>query len=413
MVNEKHYPYHRLFVFSLLLVSLLTACTQGFQANIPTDVGMGEIPTSGGFDPGLELSNDYLICPIVPETPITIPPPPYDEDIGDCALRGKSADIETWLTVLEQIALDCQVNRVTNWVAVLTTRDHLDNQIDELKGAEIAPIQVDKYEEDETSSYPVESAAEQSGQVTTGKAPCDPYQTQEPAESYSGGETGEPHNYYTVMLKNIGENVVKFCIMIDELIQPLWQACDEINFYQDCQEPDPERYHSIVEVKMDNAQTNYDRSGNFYNQSLVIAGWEDFRTSFDESSLDCPPIQAFSSDSKFTFYMNTFCRKGPNTQYEKVATFLEGQDVQIKGRNKDEPRWWWVVIPESDDHCWVSDATGSASGELEDLELIQPPPLIIPPSDQTLECSADLGKADCEAAGGHWMGDVLTPYCDC
>jgi hypothetical protein len=100
-----------------------------------------------------------------------------------------------------------------------------------------------------------------------------------------------------------------------------------------------------------------------------------------------------------------FCRRGPSSEYEKVATFLEGQEVQIDGKNQSEPRWWWVSIPDSSEHCWVSDSTGSATGFLEDLDIVAAPAKI---------CSRDLGENACLATGGTLKGkDTPTPYCDC
>jgi hypothetical protein len=377
-----------IFVFSLLL----TACTQTLQANIPTDVV--EIRTPSGFDQGMELTTEYLICPIVPETTITMPPPPYDEDVGDCALIGKSQEIEIWLTALEQIALSCQSNLDTNWATTLTVRDRLANKVNELEQGESKLAQ-----EEDATNQPIQDVFQ---------ADCLDYPTSSDNFSTSGSFIISTVNY-TDMLMDLTENVEKYCKMINELVMPLWLACDEINYYQEnCSTADFMSYHHIIESQMEVAQTNYEDINYIFTNNIQLNGWEAFRNEFSESSIDCPLNQAIATPPSFTFYMNTFCRKGPTTQYEKVATFLEGQDVQIEGRNQDEPRWWWVLIPETSDHCWVSDATGSATGEIEDLEFIQPPLLIIKPT-----CSNDLDQEACEAAGGFWQKDFPTPHCDC
>jgi Zn-dependent metalloprotease len=77
----------------------------------------------------------------------------------------------------------------------------------------------------------------------------------------------------------------------------------------------------------------------------------------------------------FTLSKNAFCRKGPSTVYDDVTDFLQGQSVQIDGRNQDKPRWWWVLIPGSSEHCWVSDSAGSASGPLDGVKVVSAPPL--------------------------------------
>jgi nitrous oxidase accessory protein NosD len=81
----------------------------------------------------------------------------------------------------------------------------------------------------------------------------------------------------------------------------------------------------------------------------------------------------------FTLSQNTNCREGTDFAYKVVVILLQGEAVQIDGRNSIEPRWWWVRIRDSNKHCWVSDSTGSASGSLESQPVIEAPPLV--PSD--------------------------------
>lgn len=80
----------------------------------------------------------------------------------------------------------------------------------------------------------------------------------------------------------------------------------------------------------------------------------------------------------FTFTTNANCREGPGTVYEVDDSFLQGQSVQIDGRNQDQPRWWWV-LKSSGSHCWVSDSTGTASGPTENAKVVTapPPPIVI------------------------------------
>ncbi len=66
-----------------------------------------------------------------------------------------------------------------------------------------------------------------------------------------------------------------------------------------------------------------------------------------------------------TFTENAFCRKGPGTAYEDVITFNKGQQAQIDGQNDFSPRWYWVRIPNSTDHCWVSYIAGQPSGPID------------------------------------------------
>ncbi|MCJ7435772.1 MAG: hypothetical protein MUO77_20010, partial [Anaerolineales bacterium] len=80
------------------------------------------------------------------------------------------------------------------------------------------------------------------------------------------------------------------------------------------------------------------------------------------------PIAPPPSIPTFTFTTNANCREGPSTVYEVDDSFLQGQNVQIDGRNQDQPRWWWVLKP-SGSHCWISDSTGTASGPTENAKV--------------------------------------------
>lgn len=305
-----------------------------------------EFPTPNSLMAQPRPPMDSLICPTIPSTDVVIPPAPYDEAVGDCALVGHSADIEVWLTQLEQIAENCHANRQANWAATNEARDDLDLQID---GLAVGPEKI-------TS--------------------CPTYGSVESSEPIPGLPPST--HYYTLWLRTIGENVEEYCAMVDELIKPLWLACDEINFYQGCQATNPDQYHAIVDAKMSAAQINYDYTDFFYTNTLQVSGWGNFRLYYNEASIDCPRAEPATSTATFTFSKNAFCRKGPSVAYEDVAAFPQHQSVQIDGRNQDEPRWWWVLIPGTSAHCWVSDSTGSAAGPFEGASIVAPPPLPTP-----------------------------------
>jgi hypothetical protein len=402
---------NRLPALALALAVVLTSC-QPLEQPTVHPVGI-ERPTlsslNAGIVPETAPPTNHLACPSIPNTAVLLPPAPYDEEVGDCALRGRSAEIEAWLTELEQIAGDCHAMHEANWADALAARQNLDSQIDQLViGATETPTPTptpmphpDTIDLPDISMEPI----------------CPSYGYS--ASSFPSEPYPSPGYRYTAALRTISENVGKYCTMIDELIKPLWQACDEINYYQDCQAPDPEQYHLIVERQMNTAQSDYDYADWFYNNTLQIYGWGNFRTSFNEASIDCPLAQAPVLGATFTFSKNAFCREGPSTAYKNVTAFVQQQSVQIEGRNQDEPRWWWVLIPGSSGHCWVSDSTGSATGLFEGMSIVTAPPL--PPSPtptRALACTRDLPEKRCKAAGGTWRRDpkILTAvvyFCDC
>ena len=376
-MNKSDSPSPRLLIILLFLTLLLSSCEQ-----------LG-----------------YLVYPIIPSTNLFIPPAPYDEVVGDCALVGKSEEIETWLTELEGIAESCRANLEPNWEATLAARAFLDSKVGNLKKV---------YDIPPSEFWNAILIAPTAGDS------CGSYNSEVEDIAFNT-DTPLPTHYYTSWLKKISQDVIKYCTMVDEIVKPLWRACDEINFYQDCQAPDPEQYHSIIEMGMTKAQINFATTEVFYENTLLVPSWDNFRLEFDDSSLDCVPDQQALGPT-FILSNNAFCRLGPSVKYEKVATFLKQQSVQIDGRNQNNPRWWWVLIPVSGNHCWVSDSTGSVVGLVDNLEIIAAPLLVINPENDNPEnvqpeantCSKDLGARACTAAGGTWTQSSAGPYyCDC
>lgn len=95
------------------------------------------------------------------------------------------------------------------------------------------------------------------------------------------------------------------------------------------------------------------------------------------------------------FGQGAFCRKGPGTAYSDVYSFSEGDQTRIDGRNQDLPRWWWVPIPGTEQHCWVSDSTGTASGPVNALRVIYfapPTPTATPKSNKPGNTGIDFDK---------------------
>ncbi len=264
MKNGLNLPSYRLIAFLLLLPLLLSSCEQ-----------LG-----------------YIICPVIPYSEILIPQGPYDEEVGDCALVGKSEEIEIWLTELESIAESCHANRETNWADTLVVRDNLDSKIDMLNEV--------------TRPKPADSEID--GNSHNAQPGCPFYDGSEPIDPSSNNNSPLTH-YYTNQLMGIEANVENYCTMIDELVKPLWRACDMINFYQECQAPNPEQYHSFVELQMNAAQINYDYTDFFYTNTLQIYGWDAFMSNYNESFINCTPAQPLATNHTFSFSMNAFSSK--------------------------------------------------------------------------------------------------------
>jgi uncharacterized protein YraI len=74
-----------------------------------------------------------------------------------------------------------------------------------------------------------------------------------------------------------------------------------------------------------------------------------------------------------TLKQNANCRYGPGIVYGLVTSLQEGQEVLIEGRNADSS-WWWILLPQSTTHCWLSDTTVEVSGSVAGIPIIAAPP---------------------------------------
>jgi hypothetical protein len=110
-----------------------------------------------------------------------------------------------------------------------------------------------------------------------------------------------------------------------------------------------------------------------------------------------------------TFTKNAFCRTGASSYFPDKWSFTKGQQAQIDGRNETDPRWWWVQVPDSQDHCWVSYITGKTSGLADavpvQVSLPTPEPTIVPKPKQPTPvpvCSQYQDSKQCINAGCQW-----------
>jgi hypothetical protein len=99
---------------------------------------------------------------------------------------------------------------------------------------------------------------------------------------------------------------------------------------------------------------------------------------------------------------NAFCRKGPGTIYPDVTAFEAGQQLQVDGQNDFSPRWWWVHVPNSQTHCWISDAAVQTSGPVEGVPVqpAPPTPTFTPPPNSGPACSQITSDKQCNNTPG-------------
>ena len=84
-------------------------------------------------------------------------------------------------------------------------------------------------------------------------------------------------------------------------------------------------------------------------------------------------VSATSNAPSATFVKDANCRSGPGTNYKIVFYFLQGQTALIVGKNANvNHTWWYVIIPNTENKCWVSLVTTSVSGNLDEVGVIRP-----------------------------------------
>jgi len=64
------------------------------------------------------------------------------------------------------------------------------------------------------------------------------------------------------------------------------------------------------------------------------------------------------------------CRARPRGGAERITILYRGQELEIVGRNDDVINpWWYVKIPDTNDHCWLWGMTATMTGSMEDIPI--------------------------------------------
>jgi len=85
-----------------------------------------------------------------------------------------------------------------------------------------------------------------------------------------------------------------------------------------------------------------------------------------------------SEEPTGTLDQNAFCRTGPGTVYPAATAYEAGTELVIEGQSEFEPRWWWVVVPSTGGHCWISGSLLTVTGPAAEVPEIAAPPTPTP-----------------------------------
>lgn len=82
-----------------------------------------------------------------------------------------------------------------------------------------------------------------------------------------------------------------------------------------------------------------------------------------------------------TLNRNAFCRRGPGMAYDSMTAYYQGEQFEVDGRSAPgAPPWWWVRMPGTTAHCWVSEIVIDLNGPAEELPVITAPPIPAAPT---------------------------------
>lgn len=95
------------------------------------------------------------------------------------------------------------------------------------------------------------------------------------------------------------------------------------------------------------------------------------------SATAIPPTFTPTPIPQLTVNQSVECRTGPSTDYDVVASYEPGQQVDLAGRNNDQS--FWIVRNESGRECWIEAQAASVSlGGTGSLPELTPPPVPTP-----------------------------------
>lgn len=104
----------------------------------------------------------------------------------------------------------------------------------------------------------------------------------------------------------------------------------------------------------------------------------------------------------------TNCRTGPFRFYDHITTILEGEQVDVLGKNDDGNYWYIVHEEKAPDGCWLWGRYAEVSGEPDAVPLFTPPPTpeYLWTGDWTIWVDDDLkeGTLELSQAGGRLDG---------
>lgn len=283
-----------------------------------------------------QLQRRTLTCPSVPlKREVALPPPPYDLELGDCALRGRGEEIEAYLQELEHIANSCRDRREAAWQAVQDARAPIDRDIDALPPPPPPPPPPPSSSSsvDSRQSLDLEYQALilEIDRIPPSPRHCALLHLGDAASTEFEIDVSEEGFRYTRWLERIAKNTAKYCRMIAELSKPLAQLCEDTESEVTCMIEDPAQggvsdamrasFHQRIESTMNGIVVTNESLDAFYSETLSQSGWGNFRQYFSADTLPACPASAQSNliaPTSSTFQRSSQKRLQPATSSKSL-----------------------------------------------------------------------------------------------
>jgi hypothetical protein len=165
--------------------------------------------------------------------------------------------------------------------------------------------------------------------------------------------------------------------------------------YQAVQTLDPDQYFRILAIDDDIAWFQIDptaiinpdppdrpleqSSGSEMQVRCWVPGSE-VETEGDLSGLPIIPLADIPAvPPTATVLQDSNCRSGPSRDYPVLSLLSAGAQYEIRGRNQ-QGDYWLIFDTAIQATCWIYGNLVAAEGDLENVEIVQPPPPPVGPS---------------------------------
>ncbi len=210
-----------------------------------------------------------MVCPKLQMPELNLPPQPFDESSGDCALLGKSSEINAYVRYLEHLADQCNIRSPEVMQHVLAVKSNINRQISQL------PVGTEK--------APDFSCFVNNPPVSEASCP------DELVESSEKRAYPEKQGWtYTVWLESLRDSTLDYCRSVYGSEKPLIGECGKIKrLTETCRGTRPGtivEYQSGMEAAYKKVHDNTVIADSLYGKTLK--DFADFKLKYKEDLLD-------------------------------------------------------------------------------------------------------------------------------